>query len=91
MKAKKVISLTMAAAMAMTLGIIPEKVAHAEGEEQTLNVAVVETAYGAQMWHDVCDAFEKANPGVTINLTIDKKMEDIIMPAMKAGDYPDLL
>lgn len=91
MKAKKVISLTMAAAMAMTLGIIPEKVAHAEGEEQTLNVAVVETAYGAQMWHDVCDAFEKANPGVTINLTIDKKMEDIIMPAMKAGDYPDVI
>ena len=58
--------------------------------EQTLKVAAVETAYGAQMWQDVCAAFEKANPGVKVELTIDKKLEDIITPAMKAGDYPDV-
>lgn len=91
MNAKKVMSLTMAGAMALSLGVVPANTAHAEGEEQTLNVAVVETAYGAQMWHDVCDAFEAANPGVTVNLTIDKKLEDIITPAMKAGDYPDVI
>lgn len=91
MNAKKVMSLTMAGAMALSLGVVPANTAHAEGEEQTLNVAVVETAYGAQMWHDVCDAFQAANPGVTVNLTIDKKLEDIITPAMKAGDYPDVI
>ena len=91
MNAKKVMSLTMAGAMALSLGVVPANTAHAEGEEQTLNVAVVETAYGAQMGHDVCDAFQAANPGVTVNLTIDKKLEDIITPAMKAGDYPDVI
>lgn len=63
----------------------------AAGADQTLKVAAVETAYGAQMWKDVCDAFEKANPGVKVQLTIDKKLEDIITPDMKAGNYPDVI
>lgn len=57
----------------------------------TVKVAAVETAYGAQMWQDVCAAFEAANPGVTVELTIDKKLEDIITPDMKAGNYPDVI
>ncbi|MDO4285346.1 MAG: carbohydrate ABC transporter substrate-binding protein [Eubacteriales bacterium] len=57
----------------------------------TLKVAAVETAYGAQMWQDVCAAFEAANPGVTVELTIDKKLEDIITPEMKSGAYPDVI
>lgn len=63
----------------------------ASGEEQTLKVAAVETAYGQDMWNEVCAAFEKANPGVKVELTIDKKLEDIITPAMKSGDYPDVI
>lgn len=63
----------------------------APAKEQTLKVAAVETAYGAQMWKDVCAAFEKANPGVKVDLTIDKKLEDIITPDMKAGNYPDVI
>ena len=63
----------------------------AAGEEQTLKVAAVETAYGQYMWKEVCAAFQKANPGVTVELTIDKKLEDIITPAMKSGDYPDVI
>ena len=57
----------------------------------TLKVAAVETAYGQQMWKDVCSAFEAANPGVKIELTIDKKLEDIITPQMKSGVYPDVI
>lgn len=88
MKLKKTIALTLAAVM--SLGMCSFAV-QAEGEEQTLKVAAVETAYGADMWKDVCAAFEAANPGVTVELTIDKKLEDIITPAMKAGDYPDVI
>ncbi|MCU6736035.1 carbohydrate ABC transporter substrate-binding protein [Diplocloster agilis] len=113
MKAKKVLSLVLAAAMTLSLVACgnskeeenntpaPESSAPADNGseeakepaagEQTLKVAAVETAYGAQMWQDVCAAFEKANPGVKVELTIDKKLEDIIPPAMKAGDYPDVI
>ena len=38
-----------------------------------------------------CAKFEEANPGVKVELTIDKKLEDIITPAMKSGDYPDVI
>lgn len=57
----------------------------------TVKVAAVETAYGAQMWEDVAAAFEAANPGVTVELTVDKNLEDIITPDMKAGNYPDVI
>lgn len=57
---------------------------------QTLKVAAAETAYGAQMWQDVCAAFEKQT-GAKVELTIDKKIEDIITPDMKAGNYPDVI
>lgn len=57
----------------------------------TVKVAAVETAYGAQMWQDVAAAFEEANPGVTVELTVDKNLDDIITPDMKAGNYPDVI
>ena len=60
-------------------------------EEQTLKVAAFEGGYGADMWSEVVAAFEASHPGVTVELTIDKKIEDVISPAMKAGDYPDVV
>ena len=60
-------------------------------EEQTLKVAAFEGGYGADMWSEVVAAFEASHPGVTVELTIDKKLEDVISPAMKAGDYPDVV
>lgn len=63
----------------------------ATGEEQTLKVAALDSAYGSEMWQQVAAAFEAANPGVTVELTTDKKLEDVISPSMKAGDYPDVI
>lgn len=125
MKAKKVISLMLAAAMAASLsacGADPAKGTSAttkdttaategtaasteadtaegttsseiaaDGEAKVLKVAAVETAYKQQLWKDVSAAFEKMNPGVKIELTIDKKLNDIITPAMKSGEYPDVI
>lgn len=58
---------------------------------QTLKVAALDSAYGSEMWQQVATAFEAANPGVTVELTTDKKLEDVISPSMKAGDYPDVI
>ncbi|SCP95489.1 carbohydrate ABC transporter substrate-binding protein [Anaerobium acetethylicum] len=60
-------------------------------EEQVLKVAAFEGGYGADMWAEVCKAFEASHEGVKIELQIDKKIEDVISPSMKAGEYPDVI
>ena len=62
-----------------------------EVQEQVLKVAAFEGGYGSDMWHEVVAAFEASHPGVKVELTIDKKLEDVISPGMKAGDYPDVV
>lgn len=60
-------------------------------EDQVLKVAALESAYGAYVWEEIVVAFENANPGVKVELTIDKKLESVISPNMKAGEYPDIV
>ncbi len=99
MKKKNLISLLLAVSMVFGLaacgssenkgGDDAEKAG--SDENKVLKVAAVETAYGQNMWKDVCDAFEASHEGVTVELTIDKKLEDIITPQMKSGEYPDVI
>ena len=96
MKKKKLISLLLVASMAFSLAACgssggDDKDADKGGDEKTLKVAAVETAYGADMWKEVCSAFEKSHEGVKVELTIDKKLEDVINPQMKSGEYPDVI
>ena len=94
MKKKKVISALLVTAMAASLlagcGNNGDKPASGGGE-QVLKVAAFEGGYGAEMWSEVVAAFEASHPGVTVELTVDKKLEDVISPSMKAGDYPDVV
>ncbi|MGL5677162.1 MAG: carbohydrate ABC transporter substrate-binding protein [Cellulosilyticaceae bacterium] len=60
-------------------------------DKQTLKVAAIETAYGRTMWEEVAAAFEKVNSNVEVELVMDKSLEDVIGPAMKAGDFPDVI
>ena len=62
----------------------------ASGKE-TLHVAALESAYSNEMWTKLKDAYEKANPDITIELTVDKNLEETISPNMKAGTYPDVV
>ncbi|HJC72313.1 MAG TPA: carbohydrate ABC transporter substrate-binding protein [Candidatus Ruthenibacterium merdavium] len=57
---------------------------------QTLKVAAIETAYGAEMWQQIVDGFE-AKTGATVELTTDKNLEDVIDPQMKAGNFYDVV
>lgn len=56
----------------------------------TLKVAAIETAYGSDMWTEVCDAFT-AETGIAVELITDKNLEDVIGASMKAGDFPDVI
>ena len=59
-------------------------------DDSDLHVAVIETSYGSQIWKDIVAAFEEAE-GVKVKLTIERKLEEAISPAMKSGDYPDVV
>ena len=56
----------------------------------TISVAAIETAYGSQMWVDVCAAFE-AETGIKVDLVTDKNLEDVIGAAMQGGEFPDVI
>ena len=56
----------------------------------TIKVAAIETGYGAEMWKKVTEAFT-AQTGIKVDLTTDKKLEDVIGPSRQGGDYPDVV
>lgn len=60
-------------------------------EEQVLKVAAFEGGYGKDLWSEVAKAFEETHEGVKVEIQVDKKIEDKITPAMKSGDYPDVI
>lgn len=62
-----------------------------QAEEQVLKVAAFEGGYGSEIWTEVAKAFEETHEGVKVDLKVDKKIEDVITPAMKGGDYPDVI
>ncbi len=55
-----------------------------------ITVAAIETAYGAEMWQKVAEAFT-AQTGIQVNLTTDKMLEDVIGPSMQGGEFPDVI
>jgi N-acetylglucosamine transport system substrate-binding protein len=60
------------------------------GTKKKIKVAAIETAYGSQMWEDVCKAFTEET-GIEVELVTDKNLEDVIGPSMQGGDYPDVI
>ena len=96
MKLKRITALLLG--LAMTAGIMTgcqnggdASSQTAGGESKTLKVAALESAYGADVWKEIAAAFEEENEGVTVELTIDKNLEDIIGAQMKAKSYPDFV
>ena len=62
----------------------------AEEAAGVVKVAAVETAYGADIWKEVAAGFTAAT-GIEVELTVDKNLEDVISPDMKANNYPDVI
>ncbi len=106
MKLKKVLALTLSLALSTSLlaGCAPKDGGQATpaptpsattpvstpAAETTIKVAALESGYGADMWKEVAEAFT-AETGIKVDLTTDKMLEDVIGPAMQAGDYPDVI
>ena len=107
MKGKKVLSLALAATMSLSLlsacgggndapagasnsptGGTPSTGGDLSGT--TIQVAAIETSYGTEVWQQVADAFTDQT-GINVELVTDKKLEDVIGPAMQGGEYPDVI
>ena len=84
---KKIIALLLALVMVLSLTACG---AGKPEETKTLKVAAIETAYGSQVWADVCAAFE-AQTGIKVELTTDKNLEDVISGPMQNGEFPDVV
>ena len=102
---KRVLSLILSAVMVSSLlagcaakePAVDEEVTVGTTEETneeepagSIKVAAIETAYGADCWKEVAAAFT-AETGIEVELTTDKNLEDVIGPAMQAGDSPDVV
>lgn len=61
-----------------------------DDEEVTLHVAALESAYGSEVWEEIAENYEKLNDNITVDLTVEKNLEEVIRPEMQAGDYPDV-
>ncbi len=83
---KKFIALLLACVM--LLGVLAG--CQKEQGDGVLEVAVLNSAYGDQMWKDVCAAFT-AETGIEVKLTAEANLEEVISPAMQGGDYPDVV
>ena len=103
MKNKRIIAVAMATGMAVSLAACggsssstasstasSAAASAAPAEDVTIKVAAIETGYGAEMWKKVTEAFT-AETGIKVELTTDKKLEDVIGPSMQGGDYPDVV
>ena len=86
---KKIIALLLVLAMALSL-VACGGTKKAAGGETVLKVAAIETAYGSDVWVQVCEAFT-AQTGIKVELTTDKNLEDVISGPMQNGEYPDVV
>ncbi len=86
---KKIIALVLLLAMVLSLVACGGKDTK-DNEEVTLKVAAIETAYGSEVWTNVCNAFT-ARTGIKVELTTDKELEDVISGPMQNGEYPDVV
>ena len=68
----------------------PVETQGSNAEAVTIKVAAIETAYGSQVWVDVCAAFTEAT-GIKVELTTDKQLEDVLTGPMQNGEFPDVV
>lgn len=90
---KKIYSLFLVSALAaaMLFGAGSQEKGSAEPDRAVLEIAVFEGGYGRAYWDAAAKAFEAANPGVTVNVTANPEIGDIIRPNILAGNPPDFI
>lgn len=88
---KRIISLILCAVLTATVFTGCSRKG-SDDNKNTLKVAVLESAYGDDMWKEICESFKAMHGGdIEIELTAEKNLEDVIGSKMKSGDWPDFV
>ncbi len=56
-----------------------------------LHIAVFQGGYGREVWDTLAKNFEAEHDGVTVNITANPKIGDVIRPQIMSGNAPDLI
>lgn len=60
-------------------------------EGKVLKIAGLNGGYGVDHWKELASKFEAANPGVKVELTLEKNIADVLRPQIQAKNAPDLI
>ncbi|GAA0182340.1 hypothetical protein SH2C18_47350 [Clostridium sediminicola] len=60
-------------------------------EEKVLKIAGLNGGYGDEHWKELVSKFEAANPGVKIELTLEKNIAEVLRPQIQARNLPDII
>ncbi|MGB4590543.1 MAG: carbohydrate ABC transporter substrate-binding protein [Clostridiaceae bacterium] len=82
---------TKATAETPAEGKTPETAVTAPAEEKTLKVAGLNGGYGVEHWQAIAEKFEANHPGVKVELTLEKNIEDVLRPQIQAKNIPDIM
>lgn len=62
-----------------------------KAESTELNIAVFQGGYGREVWDTLAANFEAEHEGVTVNVTANPKLGDVIRPQIMSGNPPDVI
>lgn len=62
-----------------------------ETGERVLKISGLDGGYGTEHWEEIVAKFEAANEGVTVELTLEKNIAEILRPQIQAEEYPDII
>ena len=82
---------TKATAETPVEGKTPETAVTEPVKEKTLKVAGLNGGYGVEHWQAIADKFEASHPGVKVELTLEKNIEDVLRPQIQAKNVPDIM
>src|SRR5690625_7861444 len=55
-------------------------------DEVSIHLAALESAYGSEVWESIIEDCEALNENVTVDLPIEKNLDEVFGPKMKDGD-----
>ncbi len=60
-------------------------------QAKTLKITGLDGGWGREHWEELVARFEAANPDVTVELTLEQNIAEILRPQIIARKYPDLI
>lgn len=89
---KRLLALLTAACLTISLAACSSKTEPADSKNnKVLKIAGLNGGYGVEHWKELAAKFEAANPGVKVELTLEKNISEVLRPQIQAKNLPDII